>query len=76
MENLTLPEIPCFQKQTNYTPYLFIIIASTAVLLICYGLITQVSVHVRRLWPNAQRQDRMDQTIGETRIRAYFPSAP
>ena len=77
MYNVTLPEDFCRQMSELAPGITFLVIAIfVLVLVVCYGLITQVSLHMCRGRANEERQDRMDETIGQTRIRAHFPTAP
>ena len=77
MYNVTLPEDLCRQMSELGSGITFLaIVIFVLVLLACYGLITQVSLHMCRVRTNEERQDRMDETLGQTRIRAHFPTAP
>ena len=75
MNNVTLPKEFCFQTQGTPAVFITIVIIAAAALIL-YGLIVQISIHMCRVGPDEERQDRMDQTLGKTRIRAHFPATP
>ena len=74
MHNVTLPKELCSQKEESVNIFIFVLIVLTV--LIIYGFVIQISIHMCRVRADEERQDRMDQTLGETRIIAHFPSTP